>query len=292
MISTVDCYLQESGKHPILTSEEEQRLAVLINSAEIDPASQKAAQQARDRLYYANIRFAMMVTKSYKLHRFEDDLANEACVGLLQAVDNFKPGRGRFVTFAMSHIQQKIRRFVGRQQMLRIPSQIATEARVLWRTIDDFQRKNGYEPSSEELAELTGESETTIKTLLQAGRIMSCSCSSQDEDDSKTKFENKYPDDQELRPDRLLESREVTREQSRAVEMVLECLSEREYKVISLCFGLNDGESRTMEDVGQILGVCRERVRQIRNQALAKMKVVCRREKLFDGAKGIDLLCG
>lgn len=258
---SLDRYLQEISKDSLLTPEEEIELAVKIKQGD---------SKALERLTRANLRFVVSVAKQYQNQGLSlGDLINEGNLGLIKAAKRFDETRGfKFISYAVWWIRQSILQALAEQsRIVRLPlNRVGALNRIgkAYRNLEqDFER----EPSAEELAkELDMDVSEVSDALTSPGRHLSVDApfSSGDENRLLDVLEN-----EELpSPDNLLNSESLKEE----IERVLSVLSEREAEVIKLYFGLDKEQAHTLEEIGDKFNLTRERVRQIKEKAIRRLK--------------------
>ncbi len=267
----VRMYLKEIGKIPLLTSEEEVELAKMI---------EKNSEEARRRLAEANLRLVVSIAKKYVGRGMLFlDLIQEGNLGLIKAVEKFDYRKGyKFSTYATWWIRQAITRAIADQaRTIRIPVHMVETINKLIRISRQLVQELGREPLPEEIAHEMNISEERVREILKiAQEPVSLETPIGEEDDSHL---GDFIEDQEAQAPADAAAFELLREQ---IEGVLDTLSAREEKVLRLRFGLDDGRSRTLEEVGQFFGVTRERIRQIEAKALRKLRHPMRSKRLRD----------
>ncbi len=267
----VRMYLKEIGKIPLLTSEEEVELARAI---------EQNSDDARRRLAEANLRLVVSIAKKYVGRGMLFlDLIQEGNLGLIKAVEKFDYRKGyKFSTYATWWIRQAITRAIADQaRTIRIPVHMVETINKLIRISRQLVQDLGREPLPEEIAEEMSISEDRVREILKiAQEPVSLETPIGEEDDSHL---GDFIEDQEAQAPADAAAFELLKEQ---LEDVLETLSTREEKVLRLRFGLDDGRSRTLEEVGQHFGVTRERIRQIEAKALRKLRHPMRSKRLRD----------
>ncbi len=267
----VRMYLKEIGKIPLLTSDEEIELAKKI---EIED------DEAKRRLAEANLRLVVSIAKKYVGRGMLFlDLIQEGNLGLIKAVEKFDYRKGyKFSTYATWWIRQAITRAIADQaRTIRIPVHMVETINKLIRVSRQLVQELGREPVPEEIAEVMDISEERVREILKiAQEPVSLETPIGEEDDSHL---GDFIEDHEARAPAEAASFELLKEQ---LEDVLETLTPREEKVLRLRFGLDDGRSRTLEEVGQFFGVTRERIRQIEAKALRKLRHPMRSKRLKD----------
>ena len=267
----VRMYLREIGKHPLLTREQEIELSKLTEQND---------QEAIDKLINANLRLVVSIAKKYMGRGLDFlDLVQEGNTGLMRAVEKFDWRRGfKFSTYATWWIRQAVTRAIADQaRTIRIPVHMFETINKYRRTARQLEQKLDREPSAEEVAsemEMELEKAHHIERISQ--RPTSLETPIGKEEDSRLK--EFIPDDESKAPEEIA-SYNLLRTH---VEEVLDTLNPRERKVLQLRFGLSDGRSRTLEEVGQMFGVTRERIRQIEAKALRKLRHPSRSKKLRD----------
>ena len=267
----VKVYLKEIGRVPLLSSEEEIDLAIRISDG--DAAAKK-------RLSEANLRLVVSIAKRYLgrgMHFL--DLIQEGNLGLIKAVEKFDYTKGfKFSTYATWWIRQAITRAIADQaRTIRIPVHMVETINKVKKVSSQLLHQNGHEPSAEEIAdELNMPVEKVREIMRVAQEPVSLETPIGEEEDSH--LGDFIPDDDAPAPADAA-SHTMLREQ--LIE-VLDTLTPREEKVLRLRFGLEDGRSRTLEEVGKEFNVTRERIRQIEAKALRKLRHPSRSKKLKD----------
>lgn len=262
-LETEKIYLNEIGTYPLLSAKEEMELGRIIH----DETGEKQ-EEAKRKLAESNLRLVVSIAKKFIGRGLPlMDLIQEGNIGLLKAVDRFDYTLGnRFSTYATWWIKQSIMRAVADQSRnIRIPVHVTESINKLLKTQKELAQTLGHEPSIEELSTETGISSEKITEMLTSS-LDSISMDSSIGDDQST-LEDFISDDQSA-PDF-----EVTREMlKQELNLALNELEERERKVLELRYGLKDGQIHTLEEIGNLYGITRERVRQIESKALRKLK--------------------
>ena len=270
-IDSVRMYLKEIGKIDLLTFAEEVRLAKDI---------EKGSAQAREDLINANLRLVVSIAKKYIGRGLTFlDLVQEGNQGLMRAVEKFDWKRGfKFSTYATWWIRQAITRAIADQaKTIRIPVHMVETINKVYKATRALTQKLGREPEVTEIAKEVG---ITIEKVEEIYRISqdTTSLATPVGDDEDSFLGDFIEDTTQLSPYEET-SRELLRE---SIEEVLSSLDEREAKVLSLRFGLMGETPKTLEEVGKIFAVTRERIRQIEAKALRKLRHPSRRKKLQD----------
>ncbi len=267
----VKIYLKEIGRVPLLTPEEEIELA---------ERKCQGDQFARKRLTEANLRLVVSIAKRYVGRGMQFlDLIQEGNMGLIKAVEKFDYRKGyKFSTYATWWIRQAITRAIADQaRTIRIPVHMVETITKVKKTSSQLLHKNGHEPSAEEIADELNLPVDRVREILRISQDpVSLETPIGEEEDSH--LGDFIPDELAPAPAEVA-SLSLLKEQ---LDEVLGTLTEREEKVLRLRFGLEDGRSRTLEEVGQRFDVTRERIRQIEAKALRKLRHPSRSKKLKD----------
>lgn len=261
---SVRLYLREIGKIPLLNAEEELALAQRVVAGE---------KKAKDKMAEANMRLVVSIAKRYSGRGLDFlDLIQEGNTGLLRAVEKFDPDKGfKFSTYATWWIRQAITRAIADQaRTIRIPVHMVETINKLLRTQRRMTQDLNREPTIEELAkELEMEPEKVEYVMKIKQDITSLDAGvGRDGDDEDSVLRDFIEDEDGVTPEESAAS-QLLKEQ---VQAVLSTLSDREQKIIKMRFGLENGKSHTLEEVGQEFAVTRERIRQIEAKALAKLR--------------------
>ena len=267
----VRMYLKEIGKIPLLTSEEEIELAKRMEQND---------EEAKRKLAEANLRLVVSIAKKYVGRGMLFlDLIQEGNLGLIKAVEKYDYRKGfKFSTYATWWIRQAITRAIADQaRTIRIPVHMVETINNLIRVSRQLVQELGREPTPEEIAKVMNISEERVREILKiAQEPVSLETPIGEEDDSHL---GDFIEDQDVQAPADAAAFELLKEQ---LDDVLETLTPREKKVLKLRFGLDDGRSRTLEEVGQVFGVTRERIRQIEAKALRKLRHPMRSKRLKD----------
>ncbi|MBR2108408.1 MAG: RNA polymerase sigma factor RpoD [Ruminococcus sp.] len=267
----VKVYLKEIGRVPLLTPEEEVELAIKISEGDL---------QAKKRLSEANLRLVVSIAKRYLGRGMQFlDLIQEGNLGLIKAVEKFDYTKGfKFSTYATWWIRQAITRAIADQaRTIRIPVHMVETINKVKKVSTQILHEKGHEPTSEEIAEKLDISVEKVREIVRvAQEPVSLETPIGEEEDSH--LGDFIPDSDTPAPADEA-SHALLKEQ---LEEVLATLTPREAKVLRLRFGLEDGKSRTLEEVGSEFKVTRERIRQIEAKALRKLRHPSRSKKLKD----------
>lgn len=269
----VKMYLKEIGALPLLTSEEEIVLAKTVEAgmrADALPEEKEAAREAKKELADRNLRLVVSIAKKYLGRGLQFlDLIQEGNLGLLKAVDKFDYTKGyKFSTYATWWIRQAITRAIADQaRTIRVPVHMIETINKLNRISRQLLQENGREATNEELAKAMGVSLAKIREVKKIAQDpISLETPIGEKEDSH--LGDFIEDHEAIAPDDAAGSI-LLREQ---IEELLTGLTERERQVLELRFGLKDGKTRTLEEVGKYFDVTRERIRQIEGKALSKLK--------------------
>lgn len=269
----VKMYLKEIGALPLLTSEEEIVLAKTVEAgmrADALPEEKEAALDAKKELADRNLRLVVSIAKKYLGRGLQFlDLIQEGNLGLLKAVDKFDYTKGyKFSTYATWWIRQAITRAIADQaRTIRVPVHMVETINKLNRISRQLLQENGREATNEELAKAMGVSLAKVREVKKIAQDpISLETPIGEKEDSH--LGDFIEDHEAIAPDDAAGSI-LLREQ---IEELLTGLTERERQVLELRFGLKDGKTRTLEEVGKYFDVTRERIRQIEGKALSKLK--------------------
>ena len=267
----VRMYLKEIGQIKLLSMDEELELADRIIAGD---------ESAKNRLAEANLRLVVSIAKRYVGRGMLFlDLIQEGNIGLMKAVDKFDVTKGyKFSTYATWWIRQAITRAIADQaRTIRVPVHMVETINKLARIQRQLTLELNREPTEEELSKKMGISVDKIREIYKISQEpVSLETPIGEEDDSH--LGDFVPDERNMSPEEYA-TNEMLKDE---ISEVLLTLTEREEKVIRLRFGLEDGKSRTLEEVGQMFGVTRERIRQIEAKALRKLRHPSRSRKLKD----------
>ena len=266
---SLDKYLQEIGKVDLLTPDEEVELAKRIKEGD---------QIALEKLTKANLRFVVSVAKQYQNQGLSlGDLINEGNLGLIKAAQRFDETRGfKFISYAVWWIRQSILQALAEQsRIVRLPLNRVGSLNKISKTFSELEQKFEREPSPEELAEvLEVTTSEVIDTMKISGRHVSMDAPFvQGEENSLLDV---LENDSEEKPDSGLMTDSLRREVQRA----LSTLTQREADVIIVYFGLNGEHAMTLEEIGEKFSLTRERVRQIKEKAIRRLRHTSRSKTL------------
>ena len=258
--ASLDKYLQEIGKEDLITVEEEVELAQRIR---------KGDQKALEKLTRANLRFVVSMAKQYQNQGLSlPDLINEGNLGLIKAAEKFDETRGfKFISYAVWWIRQSILQALAEQsRIVRLPLNQVGSLNKINKAFSRFEQENERRPSPEELADsLDLPAEKVADTLRVSGRHISVDAPFVEGEDNSL-LDVLVNDDSPI-ADRTLINESLSTE----VERALSTLTERERDIIKLFFGINTQEM-TLEEIGEKFGLTRERVRQIKEKAIRRLR--------------------
>ena len=267
----VKVYLKEIGRVPLLSAEEEVELAIRMSQGDV---------AAKKRLSEANLRLVVSIAQRYVGRGMQFlDLIQEGNLGLIKAVEKFDHTKGfKFSTYATWWIRQAITRAIADQaRTIRIPVHMVETINKVKKVNSQLLHENGHEPTNEQIAEKLEMPVEKVREIMRvAQEPVSLETPIGEEEDSH--LGDFIPDEDAPAPSDVA-SHTMLKEQ---LAEVLATLTPREEKVLRLRFGLEDGRSRTLEEVGKEFNVTRERIRQIEAKALRKLRHPSRSKKLKD----------
>jgi len=270
-------YLQEIGRIPLLTLQQEIELADKIK---------KGDAAARERMINANLRLVVTIARDYvNLGLPLLDLISEGNIGLTKAVERFDPAKGaKLSTYAMWWIKQAIKRALANQsKMIRLPVHLVDKVAKVRRVSLQMSDELGREPTDDELGEELGIAPENVARLRSTG-IRPASLDAVIAEDDTTELGEMIGDEESQTPFEWLRDKNLRGE----VDGLIKLLDSREKKIISQRFGLDGGKPKTLEDVGRDFGITRERIRQLQNTALAKLRrALSKREDLWGAAQAV-----
>jgi RNA polymerase primary sigma factor len=258
--SPLETYLREINETPLLNADEEKQLAYRIRGGE---------HEARDRMVRANLRLVVNIARGYTGKGLGlQDLIEEGNLGLLRAVEGFDPGMNtRFSTYASYWIKQSIKRaLVNTAKTIRIPAYMV-ELLAKWRrATSKLQDELNRPPTNEEIARYLGLPKKKLNIIKKAIRVYN-SAPQTDQTETGFSIDEMLMDGRTKTPDNEM----VESDDLRHVLQLLEKMDKREATVLRMRFGLDAEEPKTLKEIGECLGLTRERVRQIESEALAKL---------------------
>lgn len=261
---SVRLYLREIGKIPLLNAEEELALAQKVKEGD---------KRAKDKMAEANMRLVVSIAKRYSGRGLDFlDLIQEGNTGLLRAVEKFDPDKGfKFSTYATWWIRQAITRAIADQaRVIRIPVHMVETINKLLRTQRRMTQELNREPTMEELSKELEMEPSKIEYVMKIKQdIHSLDAGVGRDGDEEDSVLGDFIEDEDSATPEESASNQLLKEQ---VQAVLSTLSDREQKIVRMRFGLDNGKSHTLEEVGQEFAVTRERIRQIEAKALAKLR--------------------
>ncbi len=263
----IKIYLREIGQIPLLTPKDEIRLAARIK---------KGDKQARAHMIKANLRLVVKIAHDYSNFGLPLlDLISEGNIGLMKAVERFDPKKGgKLSTYAAWWIKQSIKRALANQaKTIRLPVHLVDKISKMKRAGHKLSEKLGREPTDQELADVLGVPRAKVAQLRTIS-IRPASLDAPIGDDDATEFSEIVGDENALTPFELLRDKTLRQE----VRDILEELDPREAEILTMRFGLDGSKPKTLEEVGKKFKVTRERVRQIQNIALTKLRRVMEKQ--------------
>ncbi|NWG29365.1 MAG: sigma-70 family RNA polymerase sigma factor [Ignavibacteriaceae bacterium] len=270
---SLDLYFQEIGKVDLLTAEQEVDLAVKIRNGDID---------AQNKLVRANLRFVVSVAKMYQNQGLSlGDLINEGNIGLVKAAQRFDETRGfKFISYAVWWVRQGIMSAIADQsRVVRLPLNRVGNLTKLGKVYRDLEQEFERKPTTDELAKILEISSDEVAYILQiSSRQVSVDAPISNSDESKSTLMDILHNQEQPMPDTELMQDSLKNE----VADILSTLDEREAEVIRLSFGIGSNQKATLEEIGERFNLTRERIRQIKENALRKLRSSKRSKKLKD----------
>ena len=277
-------YLRQVKQFPLLNADQERELGTKIRAAaeaeerlargeltiQEHERLQREAAEARDQMVQANLRLVISVAKNFRNRGLPmEDLVNEGNVGLMNAVDRFDPSVGsRFSTYASYWIDQAIRRAVqNATQMIHIPSYLMEQIGSMRLAMRELEEKLGRPPSIAEIAQNMDISARKAAAISQAIRACTCPTQSTPGDDG-TSVTDTLPDTRMPQPHDAV----FSKSDADFVTKMLSRITDREARVLKMRYGLSDGKRMTLKQIGEAVGLTRERVRQIEKEAKRKLE--------------------
>lgn len=259
--NSLQIYMREISNNPLLSPEEEMRLAKKIQNGD---------KEARIVMIKANLRLVVKIAQDYANYGLPlSDLISEGNIGLMKAVERFDPTKGgKLSTYGSWWIKQSIKRALANQsKTIRLPVHMVDKIAKLRRVSSILAEAYGREPTSEELSEETGISVKKL-TLLKRASLRPTSLDAPIGDEDSSNFSEVIGDEHAVNPYDALSEKNMYNQ----LDDLMEILDEREAKIIECRFGLDGKTPLTLEEVGEKFGVTRERIRQLQNIALDKMR--------------------
>ena len=273
----IKIYLREIGQIPLLTPQQEIELAAKIKRGD---------KEARALMIRSNLRLVVKIAHDYaNLGLPLLDLISEGNIGLMKAVERFDPAKGgKLSTYAAWWIKQSIKRALANQsKTIRLPVHLVDKVAKVRRVSLQISDELGREPTDEELGDELGIAGDKVARLRSLG-IRPASLDASIGDDDSTEFGEVIGDEEAQTPFEWLRDKNLRGE----VDGLIALLDSREKKIISQRFGLDGGKPKTLEDVGKNFGVTRERIRQLQNIALAKLRrALSKKEDALNGAQPV-----
>jgi RNA polymerase primary sigma factor len=269
--ASLDKYLQEIGRVELITADEEVELARRIKQGD---------RAALERLTKANLRFVVSVSKQYQNQGLAlPDLINEGNVGLIKAAERFDETRGfKFISYAVWWIRQSILQALAEQaRIVRLPLNKIGTMNKINRAFSELEQINERPPSAEELADFLECSVDDVRnSMANAGRHVSMDAPLIDGDESTSSMYDVLPNDSIQGPEHELNKESLRKD----IERSLSSLTGREGDVVRLYYGLNGKHPLTLEEIGDLFDLTRERVRQIKEKAIRRLKHTSRSRML------------
>lgn len=268
---TMKLYMQSIGQFRLVTQREEAQLAKRIA---------KGDQEARDILISSNLRLVVKIAHDFKgLGLPLLDLISEGNIGLMRAVEKFDPSKGaKLSSYAAWWIKQSMRRALANQaRTIRIPVQSASKIGKIQNAKAKLTQTLGREPTDKEIATEINLTERTV-TGLRQGKASTISLFDPIQNGAEGEFKDIIPDDKTIAPNDIIQDDETLQLMMKMVAK----LPERERVILKLRFGLDGGKPKTLEEVSHAIGRTRERVRQIQNQALERLRAAIEEQKSIE----------
>lgn len=270
---SLDLYFQEIGKCALLKPEEEIELAIRIKKGDID---------AQNKLVKANLRFVVSVAKMFQNQGLSlGDLINEGNIGLVKAAQRFDETRGfKFISYAVWWVRQGIMSAIADQsRVVRLPLNRVGNLSKLGKVYRELEQEFERKPTTDELAKILEISSEEVAYILQiSGRQVSMDAPLSNGDENKSTLMDVIYNHDQTMPDSELMQDSLKNE----VADILSTLDEREAEIISLTFGIGSNQKATLEEIGERFNLTRERIRQIKENALRKLRTSKRSNKLKD----------
>jgi RNA polymerase primary sigma factor len=270
---SLDLYFQEIGKYELLSSDEEVELAIRIKNGDIE---------AHNKLVKANLRFVVSVAKMYQNQGISlGDLINEGNIGLVKAALRFDETRGfKFISYAVWWIRQGIMSAIADQsRVVRLPLNRVGNLNKLGKAYRELEQEFERKPTTEELAKILEITSDEVAYILQiSSRQVSVDAPIASSDENKTTLMDVLYNEDQSMPDKVLIDDSLKNE----IADILSTLDEREAEVLRLSFGIGNNQKATLEEIGEKFNLTRERIRQIKETALRKLRRSKKSSKLKD----------
>lgn len=274
---SVRIYLQQIGKIPLLSSEEELEVAKKIYETQ-NPMARKV-------LINANLRLVVSIAKKYIGRGLSFlDLIQEGNMGLIKATEKFDYTKGyKFSTYATWWIQQSITRAIAdKARIIRLPIHLIESINKIKKATMDLTTELGRIPNKQEIADKMGISLSKLTSIIKSTQSTISIDTPTGQKDDANKIIDYIVDESTIAPDNLVSQESMLDD----IKNMLDQLSQKERDVLILRFGLNnDGNKKTLDEIGSIYGVSRERIRQIENRAISKLKKLCKNRNMTSGLK-------
>lgn len=274
---SVKIYLQQIGKIPLLTAEQELEVAKKIKENNDD--------KAKETLVNANLRLVVSIAKKYIGRGLSFlDLIQEGNMGLMKAAEKFDYAKGyKFSTYATWWIQQSITRAIAdKSRIIRLPVHMIETLSKIKKVTVDLTTESGKAPSKEEIAYRVGIPVNKLTSLIKAAQATISIETPATAKDESSKLGDFIVDESTVSPDTRVSQENLFAD----IQKMLNQLSPKERDVLIMRYGLNDdGNRKTLEEIGSRYGVSRERIRQIENRAISKLKKLCKNRNLSKGLK-------
>lgn len=280
--NSVTSYLKEIGRTPLLKSEEEVKLAneiqAMLPLLEKDPESLSVEEQkvisqgqaAKRKMTQANLRLVVSIAKKYQNRGLSLlDLIQEGSIGLMRAAEKFDPSKGyKFSTYSYWWIRQAMTRAIANHaRTIRLPIHITQDLNKIKKTNRQLSQKLGRKPTDTEVALELDMEISKLRSLAESARMTKPRSLNATIDENQTELGQILPDDSSSPSDFVAERETVAK-----IQNLLDTLSPKQRDVIILRYGLKDGKTMTYEQIGNVCGISRERVRQIKNKAMKQLK--------------------
>lgn len=274
---SVRIYLQQIGKIPLLSPQEELDIAKKIYETQ--------SEIARKVLINANLRLVVSIAKKYIGRGLSFlDLIQEGNMGLIKATEKFDYTKGyKFSTYATWWIQQSITRAIAdKARIIRLPIHLIESINKIKKATMDLTTELGRIPNKQEIADKMGIPVSKLTSIIKSTQATISIDTPTGQKDDSNKIIDYIVDESTVAPDSLVSQESMLDD----IKDMLEQLSQKERDVLILRFGLNnDGNKKTLDEIGSIYGVSRERIRQIENRAISKLKKLCKNKNLTSGLK-------